>query len=539
MNLDSYSFKELPFTKLFLDYIHQFENLTDFYETDPFSEDDIERRILEPQFSIDRERIVRILKKYNLRFEASDTVLASIEKLKDESSVAVVTGQQLTYFGGPLYTVFKILTAILTAKKWEEKYGIPTVPVFWMADEDHDYEEISSIGIPQRDHIEKVQLEYHGENEPRSGKIKLNQDFKEFKKKVIELQPDTDFTDPLWRKLDSSYKVGESVEKAFGKWVLSLFDEYGLILAGSADPDIKEYLKDVMIHSVENTEHHYDLLQEKTEALIEKGYHGQVHLNYSNLFRIDDELNRVKLTYSDNQWSEEVSGNQWSTHELMNEIEEHPERFSPNVFLRPVFQNKLLPCASYIAGPGEIAYYAQMKSFYSDFGITMPVILPRYSVTLVESGIDRILDKLPFSFPEYENRIEDLESEYIEKADTPDIEKIFGQWKQQINAINEEKTKAVKEIDPTLKGSSEKVTSHFHSELDKLKGKVYRAVKDQEKTQLKRIEKIKNNLFPLGNLQEREVAFIYFMNKYGLEIWDKLLLALEEEDLKTHKLVRM
>jgi len=160
-------------------------------------------------------------------------------------------------------------------------------------------------------------------------------------------------------------------------------------------------------------------------------------------------------------------------------------------------------------------------------------------MTLMESGIDRIFEILPFHFSAYNDRIEDLESQFIEQSDSPDIEAIFDPWKAGIDEISEEPTEQIKEIDPTLEGTSEKAKATFFTELDKLKGKVYRSVKDQEKTQLNRIRKIKSNLFPNNNLQEREVAFIYFMNKYGLSIWDELLEKLKDQQPNTHKVIRL
>ncbi len=539
MDLTHISFLDLPFTDFFQDYITDHQKLSAYFEADPFSDKDIEKVFQSFKFQNDRHKTVELLKEYNSGFGAGGQTIRFIEKLGKEDAVAVVTGQQLTLYGGPLFTVYKVLTAIHLARSWEEKFDRPCVPVFWMADEDHDYDEIAQIGLPMRDDHQKVVLQSSSQTECRVSKIELDDNFSSFRKKVIENQFDTDFTDQLWRQLDQFYKEGNTVGKAFGELLLSLFEDYGLILAGSAHPSIKSHLSSAMVESVRNTEEQFQSLKSQTESLIADGYHGQVHLQHSNLFWIDDDGNRVKLSYENNTWSEDNSGYKWSSDELVKVIEDQPERFSPNVFLRPVMQNKLLPAFAYVSGPSETAYHAQMKRFFADFGLKMPVLIPRFSITLMESGIDRIFGKLPFDFSEYDNRIEDLESQFVEQTDTIDIEAIFKDWKEKVEEISQPKTEEIKEIDPTLEGSSEKAESIFFSELDKLKGKVYRSVKDQEKTQLKRIQKIKNNLFPNGNFQEREVAFIYFMNKYGLDIWDRLLETLEDETPDNHKLIRL
>jgi bacillithiol biosynthesis cysteine-adding enzyme BshC len=234
----------------------------------------------------------------------------------------------------------------------------------------------------------------------------------------------------------------------------------------------------------------------------------------------------------DDTWS--IPDKRWSTSQLEDEIESNPERFSPNVFLRPICQDQLLPVAAYVGGPGEIAYYAQMKAFYDVFDHKMPVILPRFSITIFESAIDRILEKLPFDWSHYRERIEDLEKEFVEASESVNIEKIFGIWRSQIDELSRAKREEIGEIDPSLKGSVGKAKAAYFSELDKLKGKVYRSVKDQEQVQLDRIRRIKHNLFPNNNLQEREIAFVYFMNKYGTDIWGNLLSELKDEEPFDH-----
>lgn len=539
MDISEQSFLNLPFNKIFQDYITNPQKLEPFFQTNPFFGNDLDKAFKSFRFKNDRKKTVSLLKDYNKKFGAGKKTLQSIEKLAEENSVAVVTGQQLTLLGGPLFTVYKILSTILYAKKWQEDFNRSCVPVFWLADEDHDYEEISTLGFPLRDNHKKISYPKYSDNEKRVAEIELKSDFQDFKKEVIESQFDTDFTDLLWRMLNSYYQSGRTIGEAFGALVLELFGDYGLILAGSADTPIKEHLSSVFVKSVEDVDKQYESLEQKTDELISNGYHGQVHLQPSNIFWIDEEGNRTKLSFENNTWSADGNGTSWTSAELIKVIEEQPDRFSPNVFLRPIMQNELLPGFAYIAGPGEISYHAQMKEFYGDFDQVMPVIAPRFSITLIESGIDRIFEKLPFDFSAYNGRIEDLESQFIEQSDSPDIEAIFDQWKKQIDGVSEEPTEEIKHIDPTLEGTSEKAKATFFTELDKLKGKVYRSVKDQEKTQLNRIRKIKTNLFPNNNLQEREVAFIYFMNKYGLNIWDDLLDELGNHEPDSHKVIRL
>jgi len=336
--------------------------------------------------------------------------------------------------------------------------------------------------------------------------------------------------------LDQCFQDDYSFFEAFGLFISRLFSKHGLILAGSNHPDVKNATSKYIKASIEKADTIREQLEKNTGKIAEK-YHQQVTLYDSNLFYFDEGNRRTKISRNGNSWKTDGSI-QWSTVELLDEIEAHPDRFSPNVFLRPILQDALLPTVGYVAGPGETAYYGQMKSMYQCFDMKMPIIFPRLSATLVEPAIDRIMGELPFEFHEYGERIEDLESDYVDRTDQHEIEAIFEEWQSRVEKVSDIKKKDIAEIDPTLEAAAEKATSIYINELNKLKGKVYRSVKKQDQTQIDRIRRIKANLFPGGGLQERTVAGIFFMNKYGLDVWDELLNTLDpKEEFDHHKLV--
>ncbi|TVR34180.1 MAG: bacillithiol biosynthesis cysteine-adding enzyme BshC [Balneolaceae bacterium] len=537
MKIASHPFSELPFTKLFRDYANNQTDILNFFESSPFDEEFLDKRAMQLEFKGDRSQLADQLIEFNSELEAPDETLKNIEKFRDHQTLAVVTGQQLTLYGGPLFTVYKVLTAIILANKWEKKYNKKFVPVFWLADEDHDFEEIASVGIPSDEGTNELTL-LSEPGDKRVSEIYLDEALNELKDKIKTELGSTDFSDDLWSMLDSCYSTDETVRTSFAKLLFSLFGKYGIVLAGSNSESIKMIVNSTIIKCIDKREEIYQQLTDTSDKLIEAGYHGQVKVQQSNLFWIDDNGKRVKLNYDSERWIAEGNGNKsWTSEELKSVAKNNPNRLSPNVFLRPVIQDTFLPTFAYVGGPGEIAYYAQMKSLYSIFDKTMPVIMPRFSATIIESGIERILEKLSFSTAEYHNRIEELETKYIQSTDSPDIEALFAEWKRKVEDITSEMKPMVAEIDPTLENTAGKASATYYTELDKLKGKIYRSLKQQEKTQLNRISKIKNNLFPNGNLQEREVAFIYFMNKYGLTVWDDIFDSFEQEMPNNHKLI--
>jgi len=537
VNIDCLPFSSLPFSKIFNSYIQSETILNPFFETDPFNAAEVQKFLQSFNFGGDRNDTVSWLTDFHSGFNTPTETTESIKKLESTDSLVVVTGQQCTIYGGPLFTAYKIITAINTAREWQEKLNRPVVPVFWIADEDHDFEEAAQIAIQSRDQSVKLEYEDGKEFGRRVAEIEFSDEIMRVREDLKSQIYETDFSEALWSILDTAYKPGNTFGKAFGQLVLDLFGKHGLILAGSNTIISKELAADTMAASVSGYQSQYDALSTQSEKLKNAGFKNQVYLNQSNLFFIDENQERKKIQVKENQWIVPESDISWTSEELADTIVDTPEKFSPNVFLRPILQDKLLPVASYVAGPGEVAYYAQMKTFYHHFDMKMPIITPRYSATLVESGIERIIQKLPFSIPDYTKRIEDLESEFIDQTDTPDVEKIFGMWQNQVKNDSKDRVKQISDIDPTLKKSAEKSISIFFNELDRLKGKVYKSLKESEETQINRIEKIKVNLFPNRNLQEREIAFIYFMNKYGVDLWDKILEELKNEKPDCHKII--
>ncbi len=537
MKYDSIEFDELPFPKLFKDYISNSGKLLNYFDANPFDGDALRKKADTFSFPSNREEVVSLLTEFQKEFDAPEPVYNSINKLADPQTLAVVTGQQLSIYGGPLFTLYKTLTALIYAKKWSKELKRPVVPVFWLADEDHDYPEVISLSIPENGTTSSIiySQPLFDNFTPPVGEIKFTEEFLSFKKEIGEHLGETDFHDRLWTDIHQAYGKGKSFKVAFGNWLLQLFGEQGLVLAGSQAKPIKSFSKEIIKQSITKNAEINEALDDTTYRLISDQYHGQVQVQSSNLFYLNDDNNRIKINFDDEKWS--AAEKEWTCEELVSEIENSPERFSPNVFLRPVIQDHLLPTIAYIGGPGEIAYYAQMKSMYEVFGMKMPVIVPRFSMTLIESSVERIIDKLPFSIAEYNNRIEDLEKDFVKRTEDVDIERLFGIWKNQMEELTKKKKNEIHEIDPSLAGSVGKVTAVYFNELDKLKGKAYKSVKHQEKVQLDRIAKIKNNLFPNNNLQEREIAFIYFMNKYGPKIWDQLEETLAEKRPDSHKLI--
>lgn len=538
LHITNCSFQHLPFSKLFKTYVSDFSEVSTFYDYNPFDCQSIEAKAQELQYTGDRRPMVELLKDFNKSFELQEAAKHNLNRLEDDDALTLVTGQQLGVFGGPLYTVLKIISVIHLARQMEDRLDRPVIPVFWLADEDHDYDEVRSLHLLNKEELESAELPSRPQPLLPVAELALPDELDQLRIQIQKELYETDFSADVWQLLNRCFRPGTTFFNAFGDFVTSLFSKHGLVLAGSNHAAIKAQTKEVFKHAVENAGAIRDALEDQTDRIKEQ-FHQQVTLYDSNLFYFSDEGTRLKINATDMGWAA-VGGHEWTTGELLKQIDKTPERFSPNVFLRPLLQDRLLPTLGYVAGPGELAYYGQMKKLYAHFNAEMPVIFPRMTATLVEPAINRILGELPFEFYEYDQRIEDLDAAYVERTEKMDIEGVFAEWKQKVEQISDPKKEEVSGVDPTLEGAAGKATAVYFGELDKLKGKVYRAVKNQDQTQLSRIRRIKHNLFPKDGLQERSIAAIYFMNKYGIGFWDNLLESLnEDETFDQHKLFEL
>lgn len=537
MDTEPYCYGKLPFSELFKTYTSNYNKLDSYFTYNPFNPGSVKKRRDSLKIPSRLARFLPALNEYHRQLGISQQ--AQLEKLSQQGACAVITGQQLTIYGGPLYTVYKTISAILLARQAEQALGVPVVPVFWLADEDHDFEEVSGFGIPGNDEFTSVNYEQKNTGRPVSDYRLSAESLKAFDEQVWHELGETDFSDKLKQLVHSGYAGGASFAAAFAKLMDALFGRHGLLIAGSNTKEIKAIAAETLQDAVLKNQAVNHALEKQSAALEKDGFHRQVVLGSTNLFYYDTNGVRTKIEYENGSWT--ASDKKWNTETLVREIKERPEAFSPNVFLRPVIQDKLLPGLGYVGGPGETAYYAQMKEMYPVFDMEMPVIFPRLSMTLLETGTERAMERLPFSFEKYNSRIEDLISEYVALSDNHDIEAVFSAWKSRLAEISEAPAALIQEIDGSLAGTAGKTLAGFESGIDALKGRVYRSLKQQEQVQLNRIRRVKAQLFPGDGLQERTVSFLYFMNKYGADIWDELLEAFSEKpaDLTKHYIVRL
>ncbi len=517
---------------LFLDYMYNFENVKRFYKNN-FRDEDSFANIFSKLTSKDKtiqNDLVEIIKKQYVKFSLSEKTKNNIEKLNQSNTIAVFTGQQLGLVGGPLYTVYKIFTTIKLSEYLTEKFtNYNFVPIFWLAGDDHDFEEVTNVKFIDKENEVKKLFYYDFNNKELNkgsiGNIKFNNYIQELNTEIKTSLRETEFSKSFFRLLDNILIEGLTFKESFFKLIFKIFDETGLIIFNPQDKKVKELLKPIFIKELRNfKEHSSDVLL--VSADLDENYHAQVKVKPINLF-YSNETGRHLIEPVDNEFRLKGKRKHITKEDMLERVEIYPERFSPNVLLRPVCQDYLFPTGFYIAGPGEISYFAQVMPLYKNYNIQPPIIYPRASATIVESNIAKILMKYNLSVKDFFQGETTLKENTIKTLSANNVENLFNTTTKTVQESLTILTEQLGIIDKTLGESSKKNTEKILHQINVLKSKAMKSEENKYSAALRQLKKAQNIIYPNNNLQERELSIINFVNKYGMDFFDWLYNELE------------
>jgi len=519
------NYSDLPdYQNLFLDYLYEFDNVSKFYPKN-FREIENYNRTLEDLKNYirpHREEVSDIIRKQYSDYKISKQTDANIESLKSENTFAVVTGQQVTIFGGPLYTFYKLITTIKLCSQLKEKYDeYNFVPIFWMEGDDHDFEEVKSINIFDKNNSLKKIIYDDGLDEEIErgsvGSLNFNENINLTIKELEDSLRDTEYKNDLLNLIKKCYSEGTKFKEAFKKLLHNFFDEYGLILFDPQDKEVKEILLPIFKNEIESYSDHTNEIVLKS-AELDDIYHAQVKVKPVNLF-YSDEKGRHLIEPVDKEFRFKGKRKRIGKIELLNLLHYDPSTFSPNVLLRPICQDYILPTSIYVGGPSELSYFAQVMPNYSFFEIVDPIIFPRASATIVEKHIYSTLEKYDLSISDIFRDRKELISRVLNSISDIDINSLFLETKNNIDSELEKIKSTLLEIDKTLIDSTNKSMQRIFQNLEVIKEKSEKAQAVKHETVIKQLDKVRMVIYPQENLQERELSFIYFANKYGLDIF--------------------
>jgi bacillithiol biosynthesis cysteine-adding enzyme BshC len=472
-------------------------------------------------FDRDRDALADVLAEQNATWGNDDeAVRANLDALRQPDSTAVVTGQQLGLFGGPLYTVYKAVTAVQLARRMGEEAGRPVVPVFWMAGEDHDFDEVRATVVLSGNDPVRIALPPDDVRTPVGRRV-LGDEITEAVEALAEALRETEFSPDLMDAVRAAYRPGATIRDAFAGLMQHLFAGSGLVFCSPDDARLKRLADDVFRQEIEQHEETLEQLTTTSDELKAAGFHQQVTPLPLNLFLMENEGRFTVDPTEGGGFELRGLDRSYSKEDLLALLEAEPERFSPNVVLRPIVEDRLLPTAAYVAGPGETSYYAQLGRVYDAFDVPMPVVYPRASVTLVESKVQKVLDQYDLAVDDLDpsagsgQAIEGLLRRLVIDLSEHDVEGAFGEATRQLHEIINTLKPVATDVDATLGKSAEATRAALQNALSDFKDRVVRAEKRNHDVVRERLEKAAVGLYPTGSLQERVLSPLYVLNKYG------------------------
>jgi len=478
------------FSPIFLDYMKGDEKLAPFFEHLP-KISAFEKAIEKKEFSLDgRNLLSEILKEQYRGLQAKQAVNLNIEALKQENTFTITTGHQLNIFSGPLYFIYKIVTVINACKVLQEKYpAFNFVPVYWMASEDHDFEEINHFTLFGNTHTwETNQKGPVGRFSTRDMAL------------LLESIPEKL---PLFEK---AYRENDTLAAATRHYVHELFGGEGLVVVDGDDARLKKafipIIKEDILHN-----HANKLVEETSSQLESLHYKGQVFPREINFFYMEDGI-RERIVKDSQGYKVLNTDLLFSETEILELIDESPEKFSPNVILRPLYQEVLLPNLAYVGGPAEVAYWLQLKGVFEYYKMPFPVIMPRNFALIINKTNARKFDKLELEAKELFLPFHELKQKFIDSR----VENGYHLEKEKESLtllFDDIKAKAIKK-DKSLEGFVGAETNKAMKILEGISKRLQKAEEQNQSTAIHQLENIKEKLFPGGGLQERKENILNF-----------------------------
>jgi len=474
-----------------------------------------------------RKQLTNYIRNFMKSYSITDEIEQSLVKLEDEKSVVVIGGQQAGLLTGPLYSIHKMISIVLLAKEKEKELGVPVVPVFWIAGEDHDIQEVNHVYYSNGEKLVKSVFHQKWMSDKQMvSKIQLDKDrLKSWYENIVASFGETEHSRIIIQFLNNCLSESTTFTQFFTSITNELFKHYGLLLVDSADSELRKIERDffqTLIHSGQDITKR--LLSQQNE-LRNQGYTTIIETQETSL-QLFLEVNGERFLLHHDEETNSVKGRNslFSYEDLSLKLESNPELFSNNVVTRPLMQEYLFPTLAFIAGPGEISYWAELKQCFEMFNIKLPIIIPRLNITLLERDIEADMKSLSLSLEKVlTSGVSTEKNLKVKELLDSDLEQFIIKKKQEILERYEEVIKKVEQFDKGLEPIVKKNAQFIISQLNYLERKVEASVKSKHEVLLKKYDQIELSLFPLNGLQERCWNIFYFLNQYGFSLIDDLL----------------
>ncbi|MGE5704584.1 MAG: bacillithiol biosynthesis cysteine-adding enzyme BshC [Clostridia bacterium] len=527
--------------RLVADYLQVKPEAMQFFSYAPFDGTAMRQRLvqLKERCIEHREELADGLAVYNTRVGNHDAALENIELLRSENTFVVIAGQQAGVMTGPLYTIYKAISILHTAKQLQEELGVTVVPVFWIAGEDHDLEEINHVWVSDANgKPTKQKLPFKPKGKRSASMQNLEREQAErFIRDFFAAHAESEHTQKLRKLASDALEHAATPVDWFARLLVHFFGKYGLVLAESSSAYVRKLEQPVFRKVLEHNGQISQLLADSERKLREAGYGTQLELDErsAHLFIYEGE-ERSLLEREGEKFLTKGGRRSYTKQELLELLEQEPERFSANVVSRPLAQEHLFPTLAFIGGPGEIGYWAYYKALFAELGYELPIVLPRTSITLVDGGLERVMEHFGLRLPDVLDGFAEWKEKWLEGLKEPGLSERFEAARQAILAAYQPLTEHVITVDPGLRGLTDKNTNRLLEQVEFLQERVERSVQQRHQVELDRIARLENHLIPGGKLQERVWSIFTYLNTYGPDLVDRLMEVHYPFD-GTHKVV--
>jgi bacillithiol synthase len=498
--------------------------VSELFGLHPAQEEHWARRALQLDETSDRraniKQVSAAIRIYQSNLPYYSEAAASLEKLDQSGTLVVVGGQQAGLFGGALLIYYKAVSVVQTAREAEKRLGRPVVPVFWIAGEDHDFDEANHVNIQStKGGIKRIRIERpEGPRLAVSRTQLTSQQWQTALQELADQLPDTDFKPALLERLQSHITDAPSLSLAFARLLADWFGSQGLLLLDADDPNLRVLEGPMFRELILRNDELESALKAGESQVLDRGFKLQAETNTgsANLF-LHHEQGRLLLHKDEDRFVDRKGNVSLSQQQILELTANSPDRLSTNALTRPLMQDYLFPVLAAVLGPSELAYWGILGPAFHEFGMSVPLLIPRQSFTYLETNVTKLLDKYSLTVEEAISDWEQKKIEWLAEQDEWDLERKFQQAKQQFEELYAPVIDAVSSLQPGLITLAATNRDKIIEQINYLESRSLDAIAKQHEVSLRQWDRIHQSLTPLDKPQERVYGTVHFWNRYGPE----------------------
>ncbi|UTR10979.1 bacillithiol biosynthesis cysteine-adding enzyme BshC [Evansella sp. LMS18] len=514
-------------------YINNDQEILEFYDY-PLTDEGRKERLKElSSRTFNRQSLVKVLHSFNKRYTACENTFRQISRLAEKDAVAVVGGQQAGLLTGPVYTVNKVLSILAEAERLEEKQGVPVIPVFWIAGEDHDIDEVNHFYFPDRQSARKFVIpEKNNVKIPVSKRKISREEAERLINEALRCLPETEYTKEIYSTLLDEFKDEYTYVDWFALLIHKIFEGTGLVLMDSDDPEIREIEKPFFLQMLKNNGTIREAFYEGASSFERAGFGTPIEKDphNSHIF-IHEQGQRYLMENQGGLFREKNGAKEWTTEELMELCNKKPWLFSNNVVTRPIMQDMLLPVAAFIAGPGEMKYWGVLKQAFRSMGIKMPLIYPRVHISFITRRVEKNLASINLA-PEavLKDGVQEEKEAWFNEQKTINVEEVFSRAEETLHETMGDISAVFSSVGREADQLHKKHAKIAAAALNRYKSDMEKLIQKQHEAVLIKYDETEAELKPDGNLQERHLNIYPYLNMYGTDLLLRVLKNIRKQE---------